>query len=751
MKNLTTNTKTKSKMNFKKLIIILSFFITGALVSACIDSQTISQPRSDGSFRRFSSYDEIEDFISRVGFSGMNDMVVERTMAVSESAPALDTIASDSSSSPGSTSASDFSETNIQVQGVDEPDIVKNDGKYIYYVTNNVVYIVNAFPAEDMRVLSTIEIEDSHLREIFIFDDKLVVMGQKYENHNVGSSRDSPSRIATPDIAVPGIGLPYYRTSSYAFIAVYNIEDRESPLEEEMVSLEGHYYNSRLIDNHLYMISNKYIGGSFLPPIIRYGDTYRQIPASEIFYFDIYDDAYELSTIISMDLNDNSFSEKLIMKGTSQNIFVSKDNIYLTGRKNIPFHAEQRRMINDVYKRMLPSGVVNDINRIDSYDIRESTKIAEIEHIVYNHFSTLEPREFEDLVMSMEDEIENIRKEIRDERDKTLIYRVSVSGKDVELEAHGEVPGYVLNQFSMDERDGHFRIATTRGSMWDERNPSSNNLYVLDMDLEVVGKLENIAPMERIYSVRFMEDRAYMVTFRTIDPLFVIDLSTPSSPEILGELKIPGYSDYLHPYDDNHIIGIGKEVIEDGDMAIPAGVKLALFDVSDVNNPREIAKTEIGHRGSDSEALRDHRAFLFDKSRNLLVIPILEREMPSDVSRPWAFGNTVFQGVYVFEVTPEEGFVERGKITHVSREDQREGRMYMWSDNSVRRSLYMDDVLYTLSTRHLKANSLDTLDVLNSLTLFEREEPEYYYGHNGVSGSTGVDGRAVDVEPAVMD
>jgi uncharacterized secreted protein with C-terminal beta-propeller domain len=156
----------------------------------------------------------------------------------------------------------------------------------------------------------------------------------------------------------------------------------------------------------------------------------------------------------------------------------------------------------------------------------------------------------------------------------------------MEYDASGRVSGSVLNRYSMDEYEGYFRIATTTG--WG--TSSLNRVYVLDGTLSVAGALENLAQGERIYSARFMGNRCYLVTFRQVDPFFVIDLSDPSQPKLLGELKITGYSDYLHPYDENHIIGIGKET----DAGLYQGLKISLFDVSDVSNPKEIAKYEIG-------------------------------------------------------------------------------------------------------------------------------------------------------------
>jgi uncharacterized secreted protein with C-terminal beta-propeller domain len=213
-----------------------------------------------------------------------------------------------------------------------------------------------------------------------------------------------------------------------------------------------------------------------------------------------------------------------------------------------------------------------------------------------------------------------------------------------------------------------------------------------------------------------MGGRAYLVTFKQVDPLFVLDLADPTNPRVLGELELPGYSDYLHPYDENHIIGIGKDTIDAGSFAWRQGVKISLFDVSDPANPIEISRYVIGDRGTewgDSYALSDHRAFLFSRERNLLVVPIelAERES-SDVS-PWTYGVRVWQGAYVFNISLEEGLVLKGRISHS------ENSQSLWSSygSQVRRSIYIENVLYTISDGLVKMNNLADLSEIGSIEL----------------------------------
>jgi uncharacterized secreted protein with C-terminal beta-propeller domain len=307
----------------------------------------------------------------------------------------------------------------------------------------------------------------------------------------------------------------------------------------------------------------------------------------------------------------------------------------------------------------------------------------------------------------------------------TNLVRIHVQGSLITSEAAGQVPGQVLNQYSMDEYDGYFRIATTVGSVWSVggQSTSSNNVYVLDMNLTIVGALEDLAQGESIYAARFMGSRCYLVTFKKIDPLFVISLENPAAPRVLGQLKIPGFSDYLHPYSEDLLIGVGKEAVdsEEGDFAWYQGIKIALFDVSDVTSPRQIAEVVIGDRGTDSEVLSDPKAFLFDKDRNLLTMPILlaeidESQYPEGVP-DYAYGDYVYQGLYVFTITADS-ITLRGRVTHVEDADEfMKSGYYYYSEFAVTRGLYIEDMLYTISDANVKISDLATLETVNEVRM----------------------------------
>jgi uncharacterized secreted protein with C-terminal beta-propeller domain len=290
----------------------------------------------------------------------------------------------------------------------------------------------------------------------------------------------------------------------------------------------------------------------------------------------------------------------------------------------------------------------------------------------------------------------------------TSIYRISINGNALNFEAKGSVPGYVLNQYSMDENNGYFRLATT----W-QGTTQMNNLYVLNMNLNLTGKLENLAPNERIYSARFMGDKAYLVTFRQVDPFFVIDLSNPENPKVAGELKIPGYSSYLHPYDENHVIGLGKE---------NNTVKLSLFDVTNVNSPAEVDKYVVEGDYSDSQALQDPKAFLFDKQKELLVIPVSVTQygvvggVGGTTKEPYYGG--FWQGAFVFKLN-SAGFTLQGAVTHQeTTTNPQNGDYYSYDYNKwVNRALYIGNVLYTVSNAKVVLNSLTDLTQIAEVNL----------------------------------
>jgi inhibitor of cysteine peptidase len=616
----------KMKSNVIRVALCLALVATALTTLQCT---TVYPGPSEIS--RFSSYQELQEFV--------NSNTQDKGMLVTPGRFWSGAAEAEGDAVVPAPAGSDYSTTNIQVAGVDEADIVKTDGEYIYLVSGNKTIIVKAYPPEQAQIVSQIELEGT-VTGIFINGDRLVLFEEQM-----------PYYVYYGDLAAGKEEyMPY--VSPTISIKVYDVSDRENPQLRRDVSANGQYVSSRMIGDYAYVVTNEPVyedESEVNLPKVSSGGNETEIPATDIYYSDVADSCYMYTTIMAINTqNDNQEpTYETILLGASSNVYVSLNNIYLT----FPVWG------------------------IDVLGME-----------VWNSGST-------------------------------SIHRIHIEGDAIEYVASGEVPGMVLDQFSMDEYDGYFRVATTTYG-----EATGNQVYVLDMDLNIVGSLEGLAPGETIYSARFMGERGYLVTFKQVDPLFVIDLSDPQSPRELGYLKVTGYSDYLHPYDETHIIGIGKETTDAGEFAWYQGVKISLFDVSDVSNPVEIDKLEIGDRGSDSPVLWDHKAFLFDKSRNLMVMPILVAQVDvsqySEEELAWAYGEPVWQGAYVFHVSLSAGIEEEGRITHIENTAEPEqGYYYYYSPFAVERSLYIEDVLYTISEAKIQMNSLENLGYINEVEL----------------------------------
>jgi uncharacterized secreted protein with C-terminal beta-propeller domain len=282
--------------------------------------------------------------------------------------------------------------------------------------------------------------------------------------------------------------------------------------------------------------------------------------------------------------------------------------------------------------------------------------------------------------------------------------------------ASGAVKGRILNQFSMSEQDGYLRIATTTGHVPSPDVHSTLSILAEQDDALVLeGQLDNIAPTEDIRSVRFRDDVGYMVTFKKTDPLFVLDLSDPTDPTIEGELKIPGYSTYMHLMDDTHLLSIGYDAEDQGDFAWFQGVQLQILDVTDLENPALLHKEVIGTRGSTSDAATDHLAFNYFGALDRLAIPMVICE-ESDGGGDYGDLMT-FSGLLVYDVTVESGFTPLGRIPHEPAETETDhwdacSNWWTHSNSQVKRSIFMDDYVYSIA-----------LDLINISAVTDLEHP----------------------------
>jgi uncharacterized secreted protein with C-terminal beta-propeller domain len=305
--------------------------------------------------------------------------------------------------------------------------------------------------------------------------------------------------------------------------------------------------------------------------------------------------------------------------------------------------------------------------------------------------------------------------------DASTVLRVAYVNGSIGAQAAGQVPGTVLNQFSMDEYNGDFIVATSRfASVANGTMTRSDDVYVLNQNMSQVSALQNIAPGENIYAVRFVGDMGYVVTFEQIDPLFAISFQNPANPVILSALKVSGYSDYLQPLPGGYLLGIGKDTLQssDGNYAWYLGLKLSLFRVLPNGSSSQVAKMVIGDRGTDSPVLTDHLAFTFDPSTNITVIPVLlalvSGNQTYSSNSPPPFGDPVWQGAYVIRVTPA-GFTLLGRVSQYTNFGN-----YGDSPNSnlqIERSVIIGNDLYTISQGEVMISDLTSFSTLATIPL----------------------------------
>ena len=424
------------------------------------------------------------------------------------------------------------------------------------------------------------------------------------------------------------------------------------------------------------------------------------------------------NTLTAIDIFGDTINSETYLMGHTGAFYVSEDSFYMTYQQNMPFgwyENSSRDRFFDVIVPLLPNEIHDEINTIQSdASMSASIQWMRISDIIQESYNQMNKNEKDELFEKIEEGLREYDAKIQEETRKTIIHKISIDKDKIEYVAKGSVPGRLLNQFSMDQNEDRFRVATTTEYYTEYQGTvRANAVYVLDEQLNIVGELDQIAPDESIFSARFMGDRLYLVTFQQIDPFFVIDLST-DNPKVLGELKIPGFSNYLHPYDDEHIIGIGRDTKEIGDNRVQQlGIKIALFNVKDVNNPKVADDIVIGNSSTQSESVYNHKAFFFDKTRGIISIPISgdsESLNETSSSKNIASEYNRWNGFYIFDLDRSDGFNLKGTITHLDNELRHYGM------NNAR-TFYIDDVIYTASDGYLKMNFFNNLEEINSIKL----------------------------------
>lgn len=588
---------------------------------------------------------------------------------------AMPTAIADTAATPVS-----HSDTNIQVAGVDESDSVKvADDGYIYQIHNNQIRVIKGFPIVELSETATIKFADENFYPtgIYVQNGKLVVLGSTWKMLNTPQVQP----VVSSKMAMPIGGIwwgGYIPQTSQTRAFIFDMSDHANPKSVRDVAIDGDYLDSRRIGDELYFVARTYpryymmgsnVKNAFLmkttemlPTIIdtKKGKTAtRTMSVTDVSYLpDFVEPDYVVVASLNLQNPDKALTTKAYL-GAGELVYSSLNNLYLSASK---------------------------------YNFDNSTADAIPQDIV-----------------------------------STQIYKFNIDKGAVNFAAVGQVPGTALNRFSMDEHGDYFRIATTTQNWANGTNTSTNALFVLDKTMQPVGELEDLAKGERIYSTRFMGNRCYIVTFKQVDPLFAIDLSVPEKPFVAGELKIPGYSEYLHPYDENHLIGFGHDATTYnygyGDVSIPLGLKMALFDVSDMNSPKELYSVKIGDKGTNTPLTYDAKALYWDAEKKLFGFPVDLHELPkgSDSANPSVYGNSVWQGAYIYEVTPEKGFNLKAKLSQIPADVSPVKYEYgsYWDFDAtnlfVYRILRIENNLYTLSNNQLNIYDLENFYKIESL------------------------------------
>lgn len=570
--------------------------------------------------QRFESIEELKSVLKENTYSQTNGIYDELDVVLAETETATTTksaLNSDKQESIRDLSSDDYSKTNVQVENVDEADIVKTDGEYIYYITQNTVYIIKA---DNLEIVSSKNIYSDKERfspeELYINKDKLIVIGTYntyQETENTVKKRYSyflNQKVMTQAI-------------------VYDISNKADPEEIRTVRLDGYYKDSRMIGENIYVISSKNAyyydeikEDEILPLVYDTKTGERIISATDIAYFPN-TNSFSFMTVAGFDINNDNVVCTETFFGASDEIYASQNHLYITQRN------------------------------YDNYDYRNSSN---------------------------------------------TIYKFKLNGSKIEMLCKGEVKGNLNNQFSMDEYEGNLRIATTSG--YDDED--TNQLYVFDENLKELSRIENIAVGEKIYAVRFIGKIGYVVTFEQIDPLFLIDLSDPRNPSIKGELKIPGYSSYLHPYDETHIIGIGYNTKSNGYGGVTnANMKMSMFDVSDLENPREMFSVDIGEEYASSSIMYNHKVLFENKSKDLIGFPVTYRNYLASEDK---------DAFTIYHIDLEKGFERYGEISHEIN-----------YRTNIDRAIYIGNTLYTLANTEIRSYNLDTFEHIKTLEIEEKD------------------------------
>lgn len=611
-------------------------------------------------FRPFISAKEFKDYLAKAAREAQaSGKTVMSFSAAREAAPSP-TMGAPTGTAAVSALIDRVSETNVQVTGIDEPDIVKTDGKEIYYSSSGGhvwwgipgrtessvpvspafrprVKIIKALPIADMAEES--EVKESR-GDLLLIGEKLVVFS------------DNRNRIDGIDISNP-----------------------KKPEKKWDLRLEANtsIVGARLREGKIYLVTAMFISDTDVCPIkpLSWNGAPVVVPCYEIYRPGRIMPADATFNVMVIDPASGNVERKASFVGSSQSavLYMSSNYLYLA----YPFYESQFNiligMIKERGRDLFPADLVARFEQLMGYDIGADAKLVELESLLNKHHQSLSTDDRLKLENELQDRLADYTKLYKRDFERTIITKVALT--DLAVAGSGSVPGAPLNQFSFDEYQGNLRIATTIGGTWRFRGGNSvSDVYVLDKNLAVKGSVLGLGETERIYSVRFVEDKGYVVTFRQIDPFYVLDLADPAKPALAGELKIPGYSSYLHPITKDKILGVGME---------GSKVKISLFDVTNPARPAEKDKYLLQEYWS--EISNTHHAFLIDRKYGIFFLP----------------GS---KGGYVF-----------------SYQDDKLALVKAVGDIAAKRALYVNDYLYMIGSNKISVLDERTWERVKDLAL----------------------------------
>ncbi|MFO0737394.1 MAG: beta-propeller domain-containing protein [Labilithrix sp.] len=553
--------------------------------------------------------------------------------------------------------------TNNQVATVDEADIVKTDGKWVYVVASGALRIMEAL---EPHVVSTTKLPGTP-REMFVEGDRAVVY--------TSSGNTGKKCTYAYDCEFAGDG-----TSTK--VQVFSLADRAHPALLRTIDLSGSLIAARRIGNAIHTVVSD--GDAPAP-------SYETWPA-------------DLETCGTPDAVAKAKFAKLKRDNEVAIRASHRSGAFPTLREN----GKEQKLCGGLLRTAIRDGkAFTSVVSFDMTDDKATPTTQTIEsrpgavfasdkslYVSVVHRKNGANRWYSYYANS--NEVSDIHK-----------FRIGASPNDTKYVGSGSVPGHVLNQFAMDEWYGYLRVATSKGRVPDPKVESTISILseAPGGNLARIGAVDHIAPGEDIRAVRFDDDRGYIVTFKKTDPLFVIDMYKPTQPQILGELKIPGFSTYLHRIDPEHLMSIGFDADDQGSFAYFNGIILQLFDVKDATNPKLVHKEKIGTRGSSSEAATNHLAFNWMPSEGLLALPMTICEGGGN----GRFGNELaFSGLLVYDVDLERGFTRLGGVDHGTKGVSCQ-TWWTNANSAVKRSVFLDDLVYSIAEDRVKVQNLNRL------------------------------------------